>query len=86
MEKYREVNTTYIYMSNHNHPHCKSFFDWGDNGGVSGEDITVINTSPQMHVNIRGIENNEITSVPIDTIGALNHSQAGPVIIIIHQC
>ena len=38
-----------------------------------------------LHVNIWGIENNDIMSLPIDTIGDLANSQADPVIIIMHQ-
>ena len=38
-----------------------------------------------MHVKIRGINNHEITSVPIYTIGALDNLQDVPFIIIMHQ-
>ena len=59
--------------------------DWGANVGVSCEDVTVVNTSPQRHVNILGIDNHDITSVPIATFGAFDCSQSVPVIIIMHQ-
>ena len=55
------------------------------NGGIPGEDVTVVNTSPQRHINIQGIDNHDITSTPIATVGALDHSQSGPVIIIMKQ-
>ena len=83
---YRQFNTAYIYVSTHNRTHCHSLIDWGDNGEVSGGDVTVINTSSQRHVNIRRIENHEITSVPIATGGALDHSQSDSVTIIMYQC
>ena len=72
-------------MSVHNLTRFKSLVDCGSNEGVSVEDVNVINTSPQIHFNIRGIDNHEITSVPIDTVGTLDHSNYGLVIIILNQ-
>ena len=60
-------------MSNHNRPHCQSLVDRSDNVGVAGEDVNVINTQPNRQVKILGIDNNEINSVSIDTIGYLDH-------------
>ena len=40
---------------------------------------------PNKHVNIQVIGNNNIKSVPIDTIGALDHSKIGTIFIIMHQ-
>ena len=82
---YFQVNTTFTYVSTHNCTNFQSLVDQGANGGVSDEDVTVINTYPHRHVKIRGIDNNDITSFPIGNIGNLAHSQAGSVIIIMHH-
>ena len=74
-----------IPIYSHNCTHCQSLVELGDNGGVAGEYITVINIPSHGYLNIQVIDNHEITSVPIDIVGALDHSQAGPVIIIMHQ-
>ena len=49
---YFQVNTSFIYLSNHNHTHFQSFFDRNSDGGVYVEDVTDINISPHRHVNI----------------------------------
>ena len=72
-------------MHTHNRTHCQSLVDRGANRGVINEGVTFINKSTHIHVNIRGIDNHEITSVSISTIDALDHSQTGPVIVIMHQ-
>ena len=72
-------------MSTHNCTHCKSLVGRGANGGVAGEDVTFINISPHRHVKIQGIDNHEINSVHIATVGVLDHSQDGSIIIIMHQ-
>ena len=41
---YCQVNPKFIYVSNHNHKRFQSLVDQGANVGVSGEDVTVINT------------------------------------------
>ena len=82
---YHQVNNYLIYTENHNHTHCQLFVDWDVDGGVDSDYIIFINTYQQLHVKNWGINNNDIKSVPIDTIGALDQSQIGPVIIITHQ-
>ena len=82
---YSQVNIPFIYVSTHNCTHCQSLIDQGANGGVAGEDVTVINIPPHRHVKIQVIDNHDINSVIIATVSALDYSQAGPVIIIIHQ-
>ena len=72
-------------MSTHNCTHCQSLVGRGDNGIVDGEDVTVINTPPHRDVNIQGIDIHGINSVQMFTVGTLDHSQTGPVIIIFHQ-
>ena len=68
---HHQVNTSFIYVSNHNFTHFQSLFDQVSNGLVFGQDVTVINTSPHFHVKKLGIGNNDISSVPIATVGSL---------------
>ena len=82
---YSQVNNSFIYVSTNSRTHCQSLVDCGDNAGVSGEDITVINITPYRHVNIQGINNHDITSVTVFTVGALAHLQYRPVIIIMNH-
>jgi hypothetical protein len=55
------------------------------NGGIAGIDTRVIEHHPHRTVDIRGIDNHEITSIPIVTAGAVAQSQRGDVILIMHQ-
>jgi hypothetical protein len=62
-----------------------SLIDQGANGGIAGIDTRVIERHPHRTVNIRGIDNHEITSIPIVTAGAVARSQRGDAILIMHQ-
>jgi hypothetical protein len=62
-----------------------SLIDRGANGGRAGIDTRVIEHHPHRTVDIRGIDNHEITSIPIVTAGAIAQSQRGDVIVIMHQ-
>eukprot|EP00980_Cylindrotheca_fusiformis_P021811 scaffold8646_cov116-Cylindrotheca_fusiformis.AAC.1 len=63
-----------------------SLVDRGANGGIAGNDVRVIAYHPDhRRVDIRGIDNHEITSIPIVTAGGLCQTQRGPVIAILHQ-
>jgi hypothetical protein len=64
---------------------CKkksSLIDRSANGGIAGADTRVIERHPHGTVDIRGIDNHEITSIPIVTAGAVPRSQRGDVILI----
>ena len=82
---HRQVNTSSIYVSNHNFKHFQSLVDQSINWGVSGGYFTVVNKYLHLHVNIRGIDNHDIVSVPIAVFGYFSHSWVVPLIIIIHQ-
>ena len=60
--------------------------DRGANGGVSGSDVRVIETHPNRKVYIRGIDNHEITDIPLLTAGEVTSTATGDVIVIMHQC
>jgi hypothetical protein len=62
-----------------------SLIDRGANGGIAGTDTRIIDRHPHRTVDIRGIDNHEITSIPIVTAGAVARSQRGDVILILHQ-
>jgi hypothetical protein len=62
-----------------------SLIDRGANGGIAGVDTRIIERHPHRTVDIRGIDNHEITSIPIVTAGAVARSQRGDVLLIMHQ-
>jgi hypothetical protein len=47
--------------------------------------MEVIERHPHRTVDIRGIDNHEITSIPVITAGAVARSQRGDVIVIMHH-
>jgi hypothetical protein len=58
--------------------------DRGANGGIAGNDVCVISMTNRV-VDVTGIDNHQLTSIKIGSVGALARSQRGPVIIIMHQ-
>ena len=84
-KKFRQVNVARTYrVSAHETALYESLADRGANGGVAGEDVRVIDTTDR-RVDIRGIDNHQVTAVPIATCGAVAKSQKGEVILILHQ-
>jgi hypothetical protein len=60
--------------------------DQGVNGGITGIDTRVIERHYHRTVDIRGIDNHEITtSIPIVTAGAVVRSQPGDAILLMRQ-
>ena len=57
----------------------------GDNGGVAGSDSRVIETHPDLKVDIRGIDNHQISDIPLVTAGGVTTNVTGEVIVIMHQ-
>ena len=83
---YQYINMNILYsVSLSNQKSLQSLIDRGANGGIAGNDVRIINRSPHCKVNIRGIDNHEITSVPIVTAGGVSESQNAPVLLIFHQ-
>ena len=62
-----------------------SLVDIGANGGVAGNDVRIIEKHPDKTVNIRGIDNHEVPSIPIVTAGGVTNTTVGEVILILHQ-
>ena len=68
----REVGKRIVYcLSKVSHSSVDSLVDRGANGGVAGNDVRVISKHPYRIVDVRGIENNEIASIPLVTAGAV---------------
>ena len=59
--------------------------DRGANGGVAGSDARVIDTYPDHNVDIRGIDNYQISAIPLETAGGVTSTITGEVIAIMHQ-
>ena len=87
--KYRKVNKHVIYtVSEHKQDNNASLVDRGANGGIAGNDVRLIpslSTHPTKTVNVMGIDNHQITSIPLASVGGISTSQHGPVILIFHQ-
>ena len=62
-----------------------SLADRGTNGGVAGSYARVIETHLDRKVDIRAIENHEITVIPLVTVGGVTSTIRGEVILIMHQ-
>jgi hypothetical protein len=61
-----------------------SLVDRWANGGVAGSDVRVIFKTSRT-VDIKGIDNYQVTDVPIGTVGGVVNTQKGPVIALFHQ-
>ena len=59
--------------------------DGGDDGGVAGNDVRVIAKRQDRTVDVRGIENHEIASIPLVTAGGVTLTTSGEIIVIMHQ-
>jgi hypothetical protein len=58
--------------------------DHGANGGVAGSDVHVLFKSLQT-VDIKGIDNHQLTNICIGTVGGVVSTQKGPDIAVMHQ-
>ena len=70
--------------------HCSADFgslaDRGANGGLAGSDVRIISRSESpRQVDVSGIDNHQLTNLPIVSVGGVVQSQRGPVIAIMHQ-
>jgi hypothetical protein len=77
------------YMDSSVQASCRkknSLIDQGANGGITGIDTRVIECHSHQTVDIRGVDNHEITtSIPIVTAGAVARSQPGDIILLMRQ-
>ena len=86
-KRYRQVDVHLTYnVSNHLHTsRGETLVDRGANGGIAGQDVRVIEKIPGRFINVHGIDNHELTDIPIITAGGVVHTQHGDVIAILHQ-
>ena len=61
-----------------------SLVDRGANNGVTGNDVRIIEKYSNKIVNIRGINNHEVPSIPIVTAGGVTNTTIREVILILH--
>ena len=81
----RFVNIVEYCVSKHHSANSSfSLVDRGANGGVAGSDVRPIFQTTRT-VDIRGIDNHQVTNIPIGTVGGVITTQKGPVIAIMHQ-
>ena len=73
----------YVTKSSRSSQH--SLVDKGDNGGVTGNDVRVIETHPDRKVYVRDIDNHQISAITLVTAGGVTTTTTGEVIVITHQ-
>lgn len=84
--KYRLMNTSSIYsLSAFNRTHKYFFIYRGANGIIIGDYVRIIFTSPDYKVDLRGIDNYKITSIPLVTDSGVISFRNGNIIIIINK-
>ena len=62
-----------------------SLVDRGANGGVAGSDVRVIETHANRKFYIHGVENHQISTMPLGIAGGVTATTTGEVIVIMHQ-
>ncbi len=79
------VNTTYTVSERHRTTSKRgTLIDRGANGGLVGSDVRCLSTTDRM-VDVQGIDNHQLTNIPIVTAAGLVQTQRGPVVIIMNQ-
>jgi len=85
-KKYRECNVTsitYSVLQVSTRKHL-ALVDRGANGGIAGDDVRII-TKANRCVDVQGIDNHQVTNIPIVTCAGVIHTQRGPAIAIMNQ-
>ena len=73
--KYRKRNMHKTYnVSIHKHNISSSLVDRGANGGIAASDARCIDTCSDKTVNIMGIDNHQLKSIPLITAGGVSQS------------
>jgi len=82
---YRQVHLHATYhVSASKSSSVQSLVDRGANGGIGGSDVRVIFRTHRS-VDVQGIDNHQMTNIPIATVGGVINTQHGAVIAILHQ-
>ena len=82
-----DITRRVICQSLRNSHQPAGMFDRGANGGVAGDlsSVRVVDTIPNVFIDIQGIDNHTLRRVPIGTVGCVVATQRGDVILIMHQ-
>jgi hypothetical protein len=85
---YQRISNTarvhyHVNQSSHQ-SHIGSLIDGGANGGMSGADVRVIETSLNK-ADVTGLAEHSVVDLPISTVAGLIETSTGPVIGIFHQ-
>ena len=82
-----EINASTTYrVSQSNYIKRKvALIDHGSNGSLSGSDVRVISQVDDRKVNVEGIDNHQLTDIPLVTAAEVIITQKGPVIAIMNQ-
>jgi len=83
-KRYREIHVTYRISKAHRHKPDTDLVDRGANGGIAGNNLRIIETTGDI-VDVEGIDNHQVTNIPIVTAGGVTKTNKGPVIAIFHQ-
>jgi hypothetical protein len=78
------ADISYTVSINQQKATTHSLVDRGANGGVAGNDVRIIFKTNRT-VDIRGIDNHQVTDIDIGTVGGVVQSQKGPIIAVMHQ-
>lgn len=78
------IRTNTWSLATHRSSKSGSLVDRGANGGIAGNDVRIINRTNKS-VNVRGIDDHQITDIPLVTAGGVAQTQKGEVIVILHQ-
>lgn len=80
------VHRLHYKVSAHKASSFATLVDRGANGGIAGDDVRVIfKAEHPRRVDVSGIDNHQMTDLPIVTAGGVVQSQRGPVIAILNQ-
>jgi len=78
------LNVTYIVNNASRHLHHGSLIDGGANGGMSGDDVRVIEETLN-NADVSGLADHSVTDLPIATVAGVLTSSQGNIIGIFHQ-
>ena len=80
------VHKVQYNLSKHRRHPKASLVDRGANGGMAGNDVRLISTdSAGRKADVSGIDDHEVTNLPISTVAGLVQSDRGPVVVLMHQ-
>ena len=83
---YHINNTTYHVSKRSTHAINRgALINRGANGGLAGGDVRVTSTVPNRSVDVQGIDNHQLTNIPIVTAEGVVTTQRGEAILVMNQ-